>query len=483
MSARGAGGLVNPVILSGGVGTRLWPLSRELYPKQLLPLVSELTMLQETANRVTDRARFAPPLIVCNDEHRFIVAEQLRGIGAEPRAIVLEPEGRNTAPAAAVAALMLAREDDNALVLLLPSDHTIADVKGFYAAVETAAPAARAGALITFGMTPQTPETGYGYIRRGDPLAEAPGCHAVARFVEKPGASAAEAMLAEGGWLWNSGMFLFSAKSYLEELDRLHPGAVEACREAVERGRQDLDFFRLDAEAFAKSPAQSIDYAVMEHTGRAVVVPADIGWNDIGSWSALWEIGEKDAHGNVTIGETVLEDVRKSYLRTDGRLLTAVGVEGLLIVATEDAVLVAAKDRAQDVKALVERLKKSGSQHHVSHLKVFRPWGSYQSLDAGDRFQVKHLIVNPGAKLSLQKHNQRAEHWVVVHGTARVTRGEEVFDLGRNESTYIPLGVVHRLENPGNEPLSVIEIQSGDYLGEDDIVRFDDVYGRSEKLG
>ncbi len=278
-------------------------------------------------------------------------------------------------------------------------------------------------------------------------------------------------------------MFLFSANSYLEELDRLHPGAVEACREAVERGRQDLDFFRLDAEAFAKSPAQSIDYAVMEHTGRAVVVPADIGWNDIGSWSALWEIGEKDAHGNVTIGETVLEDVRNSYLRADGSLLTAVGVEGLLVVATQDAVLVAAKDRAQDVKALVERLKQSGSQHHVSHLKVFRPWGSYQSLDAGDRFQVKHLIVNPGAKLSLQKHNQRAEHWVVVHGTARVTRDEEVFDLGRNESTYIPLGVVHRLENPGNEPLSVIEIQSGDYLGEDDIVRLDDVYGRSEKLG
>ncbi len=470
---------IRPVILSGGVGMRLWPLSRALYPKQLLALVSESTMLQETARRVTGTGRFAAPLVVCNHEHRFIVAEQLREIGVEPRAIVLEPDGRNTAPAAAVAALMLAREDEAALLLLLPSDHAIADVEGFHAAVDAGVAAARAGSLVTFGMAPRKPESGYGYIQRGEPLAAGAGCYQVARFVEKPESAAARAMLDQGGWYWNSGMFLFSAASYLEELERLRPEIVAACRRAMEDGGADLEFFRLGEAAFAAAPSVSIDYAVMEHTARAVVVPADIGWSDVGSWSTLWELGAKDADGNVTRGETITEGVRDSYLRAEGCLLAAVGVRDLLIVATEDAVLVSSKDGAQDVRNLVARLKESGSEQHKSHRKVFRPWGSYQTVDAGERFQVKQLIVNPGAKLSLQKHNHRSEHWVVVQGAARVTRDDEILDLKVNQSTYIPRGAKHRLENLGSEPLRVIEIQSGDYLGEDDIVRFDDVYGRA----
>ena len=482
MSALPAGGrsaLIQPVILSGGVGTRLWPLSRALYPKQLLPLASERTMLQETARRVADPARFAPPLIVCNDEHRFIVAEQLREIGVVPAAIVLEPVGRNTAPAAAIAALMLQARAGEGPMLLLPSDHVIGDSAGFHAALDPAAAAARDGALATFGMAPTKVETGYGHIQRGAPLGDIAGCYRAARFVEKPAPELARSMLDEGDWYWNSGMFLFAAASYLEEIERLQPAILSACQAAVERGREDLDFFRLDRASFAQAPSISIDYAVMERTARAAVVPADIGWSDIGSWAALWELGEKDEAGNVMLGDTVAEQVRGSYLRTEGPLLAAIGVDDLLIVATADAVLVATKDRAQDVKTLVARLEAGGDDRHHSHLKVFRPWGSFQSLDAGEGFQVKHLTVNPGARLSLQKHDHRAEHWVVVQGIARVTRGEEVFDLKPNQSTYIPLGVRHRLENPGAEPVRVLEIQSGDYLGEDDIVRFDAVYGRS----
>ena len=474
-------GPIHPVIISGGMGTRLWPLSRALYPKQLLPLVSDDTLLQETARRVAAPERFAAPLVVCNDAHRFIVAEQLREIGITPAAIVLETDGRNTAPAAAVAALMLGRDDADALLLILPSDHVITDLERFHGAVEVAARAARDGALITFGMAPTKVETGYGYIRCGEPLDGEGRCHRVDRFVEKPQAAAARTMLAEGGWLWNSGMFLFTAGAYLEELERLQPAIVAACRAAIESGREDLDYFRLGAEAFGAAPSLSIDYAVMEHTKRAVVVPADIGWSDVGSWAALWELGDKDENGNVAIGETILEDVRDSYLRADGRLLAAIGVRDLLVVVTQDAVLVASRDAAQDVRKVVERLKASGSERHHTHLKVFRPWGSYQCLDAGERFQVKQLTVKPGARLSLQKHKHRAEHWVVVSGTARVTRGEEVFDLGPNQSTYIPVGTLHRLENPASEVLRVIEIQSGDYLGEDDIERFDDVYGRGAK--
>ena len=471
-------GLVHPVILSGGVGSRLWPLSRALYPKQLLPLVSDLTLLQQTAQRVADSARFAAPFVVCNHEHRFIVAEQLREIRMEPAAIVLEPEGRNTAPAAAVAALWLSRSDPDALLLLLPSDHVIGDLASFRAAIEVAKRAAAADKLVTFGMTPTRAETDYGYIGRGQPLDDVSGCYRVARFVEKPGAAAVRTMLDEGGWFWNSGMFLYSASSYLEELGRLRPEIVDACRRAVEGGRQDLNFFRLDEDAFRTSPSVSIDYAVMEQTARAAVVPADIGWHDVGSWLALWELGEKDGGGNVAIGETITEGVRNSYLRAEGRLLATIGVQDLIIVATEDAVLVASKDKAQDVKFIVERLKASGSGQHRSHVKVFRPWGSYRRLDAGEGFQVKQLAVKPGAQLSLQKHDHRAEHWVVVSGTARVTRGDETFDLEANQSTYIPIGVKHRLENRGPGILRVIEIQSGDYLGEDDIVRFEDTYGR-----
>ncbi len=472
--------LIQPVILSGGIGTRLWPLSRALYPKQLLPLASDRTMLQETARRVADPARFAPPLIVCNDEHRFIVAEQLREIGVTPDAIVLEPVGRNTAPAAAIAALMLRARGHEGPMLLLPSDHVIGDAAGFHAALDPAVAAARDGALVTFGMAPTKIETGYGHIQRGAALGDIAGCYRAARFVEKPAPELARSLLDEGGWYWNSGMFLFAPASYLEEIERLEPAILSACQAAIDTGREDLDFFRLDRETFAQAPSISIDYAVMERTERAAVVPADIAWSDIGSWTALWELGEKDGSGNVMLGDVVAEEVRDSYLRSEGPLVAAIGVEDLLIVATEDAVLVTTKERAQDVKSLVARLEAGGDDRHHTHLKVFRPWGSFQSLDVGEGFQVKHLTVNPGARLSLQKHEHRAEHWVVVQGTARVTRGEEVFDLKPSQSTYIPLGVMHRLENPGTEPVRVIEIQSGDYLGEDDIQRFDDVYGRSE---
>ena len=473
--------IIHPVILSGGVGTRLWPLSRALYPKQLLRLTSERTMLQDTLDRVADPDLFAPPLIVCNDEHRFIVAEQLREAGVSPEAILLEPEGRNTAPAAAVAALILQQRFGDVLFLLLPSDHVIARPAEFRAAVNIAAAAARDDALVTFGMKPDRPETGYGYIQKGEDWDRIPGCHRVESFVEKPDAAVAEDMLREGGWLWNSGMFLFSVQSYLAELDRHRPGIGNACRAAVEQGVDDLDFFRLDSKAFVKSPVDSIDYAVMEKTESAAVVPTSVGWSDVGSWSALWEIGDKDEHGNVVTGKVLTQDTGNSYLWSNKQLVAVIGVRDMVIVATEDAVLVAPMDRVQDVKRVVDRLKLEGSDQHVSHVKVFRPWGSYQSIDSGHHFQVKQLTVTPGARLSLQLHRRRAEHWVVVEGRARVTRGEEVFDLEPNQSTYIPVGMRHRLENPGQHILRVIEIQSGDYLGEDDIERFDDIYGRTDE--
>jgi len=470
--------IIHPVILSGGSGTRLWPLSRTLYPKQLLALAAERSMLQETAVRIADPERFAPPMVVCNEAHRFIIAEQLLEAGVVASTIVIEPEGRNTAPAAAAAAVILAREAADAIVMVLPSDHVIGDTAGFAAAVETAAKAAAAGALVAFGITPNAPETGYGYIERGAAWPGVDGAYRIARFVEKPDRESAEAFVEGGAHAWNSGMFVFRADRYLAELERHQPAIVTAARAAVEGGREDLDFFRLEATSFAASPSDSIDYAVMEKTKDAAVVPADIAWSDVGAWSALWELGGKDAAGNVTVGDVLAHDAAGSYLRSEGPMVAALGVEDLIVVATDDAVLVAARGRVQEVKALTERLAEAGRSEHESHTLVHRPWGSYQTVDAGERFQVKRIVVKPGRRLSLQKHAKRAEHWVVVSGTARVTRDKETFDLEPNQSTYIPVGTVHRLENPGTEPLHLIEVQSGDYLGEDDIVRLDDEYGR-----
>ena len=470
-------GRIHPVILSGGAGTRLWPMSRELYPKQVLALTSELSLLQETARRVAGEA-FAAPIIVSNDAHRFIIAEQLRQIGIAPETIVLEPVARNTAPAAAAAAAILSRRDPEALMLVLPSDHVIGETEAFRSAVGVAARATRAGRLVAFGITPSRPETGYGYIRRGAPMTGIDGAFSVGQFVEKPDSATAERYLAAGDWSWNSGMFLFPVRLFLEELARFEPAMVDAVTASVAAAKQDLDFVRLDEAALARSPSKSIDYAVMERTSAAAVVPASLAWSDVGAWSALWEIADKDADGNVELGDVMSVDVADSYLRGEGLLLAAIGLKDVVVIATRDAVLAASKDRVQDVKLIVERLKSAGRSEAVAHPVVYRPWGSYQTVDAGERFQVKRITVKPGGKLSLQKHAHRAEHWIVVNGTARVTCNDETLILRENESTYIPLGAVHRLENPSAEPLNLIEVQSGGYLGEDDIVRLEDVYGR-----
>ncbi len=468
---------ITPVVLSGGSGSRLWPLSRAGYPKQFHPLVDDHTMIQQTVERVSGED-FAAPLVICNEEHRFIVAEQLRQIGREPAAILLEPEGRNTAPAAALAALTLVAEDADAVMLVLPSDHVIGDEAGFRAAVARAAEVARAGHLVALGVEPDRPETGYGYIRVDGPLAGHDGAARIERFVEKPDLRTAEAFLAEGGYLWNSGIFVFSAAGYLEELARTRPAMVEACRAALAGARQDLTFTRVDAKAFKASPSDSIDYAVMEKTRNAAVVPIAFGWNDLGAWSALWDIGHKDGDGNVTRGDVLLHDTRDSYAHSDHPLVTVVGLEGVVVVATDDAVLVADRAKVQDVKTIVTRLKAEGREEHNLHTTVYRPWGCYRGIDRGERFQVKRITVQPGEKLSLQMHYHRAEHWIVVSGTALVTRGSEEFLLKENESTYISAGQTHRLENPGMLPLDLIEVQSGSYLGEDDIVRFEDSYQR-----
>ena len=472
---------IHPVLLSGGAGVRLWPMSRERFPKQLLNLTSDHSMIQETALRVADPACFAPPLVICNEEHRFVIAEQLREVAITPAGIILEPVGRNTAAAVAVAALRIAGTDPDALMLVLPADHLIRDVPAFRTVAAAAAAAAAAGFLVTFGITPTSPETGYGYIRRGAALAagEAGGAFRVAAFVEKPSRDKAQAYIYDGNYFWNSGMFLFPVAKVLAELERFVPEVLAACRKAVDGAVTDLDFCRLNAAAFTAAPGTSIDCAVMERTDSAVMVPADIGWTDVGAWSALWEVGTKDADGNVRIGDVLSHDSHNCYIRSETMLTAAVGMEDAIIVVTEDVVMVAARDRVAEIKALVEELKRRGRSEPVSHRKVHRPWGFYQSLHEGDRFQVKRLTVNPGARLSLQLHYHRAEHWVVVNGTALVTRGTDQVLLRENESIFIPLGTPHRLENPGRMPLNLIEVQSGAYLGEDDIIRLDDTYGRA----
>ncbi|MBA5607602.1 mannose-1-phosphate guanylyltransferase/mannose-6-phosphate isomerase [Duganella sp. FT3S] len=469
---------IYPVILSGGSGTRLWPLSRAVLPKQLLPLVTEQTMLQETALRLAGRPQLMQPLIVCGNDHRFLVAEQMREIGVAPLGILLEPVGRNTAPAVAAAAHYLQAIDPEAVMLVLPADHVIADVDAFYAAIEQALVPVADGALATFGIVPTAPETGYGYIQSGAGTG-APHCYKVDRFVEKPNLETAQGFVAAGNYYWNSGMFLFRAAAYLGELRQFAPAIADASAAAVAQGYRDLDFCRLDEAAFTACPSDSIDYAVMEHTRHAVVVPASIGWSDVGSWSALWEVQQSDENGNVVRGDVYLDDVAGSLVRAESRIVAVVGVQDLVVVETADAVLVTHKDQVQRVKQIVDHLKAEGRSEHLHHTRVYRPWGCYEGIDMGERFQVKRITVNPGGKLSLQMHHHRAEHWVVVSGTARVTCGDQVSLLTENESTYIPIGMNHRLENPGKVPLHLIEVQSGSYLGEDDIVRFEDVYQRA----
>jgi mannose-1-phosphate guanylyltransferase/mannose-6-phosphate isomerase len=470
---------IYPVILSGGAGTRLWPLSRAVLPKQLLPLVADKTMLQETALRVSGLPGLMAPLVVCGNDHRFMVAEQLRAAGITPLGILLEPVGRNTAPAVAAAAHYLKSIDPEAVMLVLPADHVIENREAFKEAVLRAAEMVKGGGLATFGIVPKSPETGYGYIRRGAPLAACDDCYQVERFVEKPDLATAQAFLADGGYYWNSGMFMFAAERYLAELGKFAPEIAAAADKAVHTGYRDLDFCRLDETAFAACPSDSIDYAVMEHTQDAVVVPADIGWSDVGSWSALWEVQQHDENGNAKRGDVYLDGVKNSLVRAESRIVAVVGVEDIVVVETQDAVLVAHKDQVQRVKQVVDHLKSKERTEHLHHTRVYRPWGHYEGIDAGDRFQVKRITVKPGEKLSLQMHHHRAEHWVVVSGTARVTCGDKVSLLSENESTYIPIGMNHRLENPGKLPLHIIEVQSGSYLGEDDIVRFEDIYKRS----
>jgi mannose-1-phosphate guanylyltransferase/mannose-6-phosphate isomerase len=471
-------GQIYPVVLSGGSGTRLWPMSRASYPKQLLPLTSSHSMIQDTVLRFADWPGAADPLIVCNNDHRFIIAEQLRALNMEAAEIVLEPMGRNTAPAVAVAAHLLLQRDENAVMVVLPADHAITNLAEFHKALATAKAVAGKGNLVTFGIKPQSAHTGYGYIKQSKALRGHDGCFSVERFVEKPDADTAAAYLAEGGYSWNSGIFVFRADRYLEELAKFHPETAALAEEATERAQRDLDFLRLDGDSFAACTSISIDYAVMERTKRAAVIPVDMGWSDVGSWEALWDVGSRDHHGNVVNGDVIAVDVKNSYIRAQKSMIAAIGLENMLVVETPDAVLVAPLDRSQDVRLIVDELKRQGRDEHDTHVRHYRPWGFYESINDGERYQVKHLQVKPNATLSLQMHHHRAEHWVVVRGTARVTCGDEIKLLSENESVYIPIGTAHRLENPGKVPLDIIEVQSGAYLGEDDIVRFEDIYNR-----
>jgi len=466
---------VFPVILSGGAGTRLWPLSREMYPKQLLALTSQYSMLQDTALRLAGIAQARPPIVVCNEAHRFTVAEQLRALNMLPSAILLEPVGRNTAPAVALAALKALELEAEATLVVAPADHVIRDVRIFQQAAAVAAGLAEDGKLVTFGIVAHAPETGYGYIRRG----VGPGpAYPVAQFIEKPPIEIAEQFVASGDYFWNSGMFVFKASKYLSELAAFAPDILEAATAAYRAAKVDLDFMRIDKAAFEACRSESIDYAVMERTKVAVVLPLDAGWSDVGSWSSLFDALHSDEDGNVLQGDVLVHDTHDCYVHSTSRLVTAVGMDDHIIVETKDAVLVAPKGRVQDVKELVAALRKAGRSESAWHREVYRPWGSYDSIDDGDRFQVKRLTLKPGGMLSLQMHHHRAEHWIVVQGTARVTCGDKTFLLSENESTFVPIGATHRIENPGKVALHIVEVRSGTYLGEDDIVRYEDHYGR-----
>ena len=470
-----------PVILAGGTGSRLWPLSRTLYPKQFMALDGKETMLQATLQRL-DGMETEPAIVISNEEHRFIVAEQLRLTGSTLGAIILEPVGRNTAPAAAMAALEAINTSEDPLLLIMAADHVIGDAAAFQQTVRAAIPYAQSGKLVAFGMVPTAAETGYGYIRAGEMASrskdEAMTAFPVDEFVEKPDAETARTYLESGQYFWNSGIFLFKATRYLEELEAHHPDILSACRAAMKHTSRDLEFHRVDQEHFEACPSNSIDYAVMEKTSDAYVMPLNLQWNDIGSWSALWDIADKDTNNNVVKGDILLNETSNCYINTSDKLVATVGLENTVIVNTKDALLVATKDKVQNVKNIVEALKSDNRSEYYNHLEVYRPWGKYESIDTGPRYQVKRITVKPGAKLSLQMHHHRAEHWVVVSGTARVHKDEEIILLTENQSIYIPLGTTHSLENPGKISLELIEVQSGSYLGEDDIVRFEDVYGR-----
>ncbi|MDV6340825.1 mannose-1-phosphate guanylyltransferase/mannose-6-phosphate isomerase [Nitrosomonas sp. Is24] len=479
---------LTPIILSGGSGTRLWPLSREKYPKQLLPLINEDSLLQATVRRMDGLSgvQLNVPMVVCNEEYRFVIAEQLRVMDRKG-SILLEPFGRNTAPALTLAALATLREGDDPILLVMPSDHVIMDVESFQAAVLAGMSQAMDGRIVTFGITPDAPETGYGYIQSGELIEQGKTAYHIARFVEKPDLPTAQTYLDAGNYLWNSGLFMMRASVWLSAIGKCRSDILTACQAAWDQGLADGDFLRVDKQAFEQCPSDSIDYAVMERIARqesdlpgGVVIPLTAGWSDIGAWSSLWQVLPKDDAGNVAKGDVLLNDCKNTLAISESRLVTCVGIENVIVVETPDAVLVVHKDKTQDVKLVVDMLKQQGRPEGKLHRKVFRPWGWYDGIDVGERFQVKRIVVKPGAALSLQMHHHRAEHWVVVRGTARVTRNKDVYLVSENESTYIPLGTSHRLENPGCVPLEMIEIQSGSYLGEDDIVRFEDIYGRKE---
>ena len=469
--------LIHPVVLSGGAGSRLWPVSRHLKPKQFHSVASDKTMFAETISRLDD-ARFAAPMVLCNEDHRFLVAEEFRAAQIKSGTIVLEPTPRNTAPAIAAAALILSKSDPDTLMAALSSDHVISDVPAFHACVDRAAKAAISGQLVTFGISPTRPETGYGYIQAGGPLEGHDDAFNISRFVEKPDQQTAQQYFDAGTYYWNSGMFLFRASDFLAELEMHAPDVLVSCKKAVDQMTESNGFYSLEKSSFETAPSISIDYAVMEKTNRATVIPSSIGWSDVGSWMSLHQLETPDENGNVSVGDIVLYETKNSYIRTDTQLITAIGVENMIVVATDDAILIAPSDRDQDVRVAVDTLKQQGRSQAVAHSYVSRPWGSYKNLQVGDDFLVKEITVSPGVQLSLQYHNHRAEHWVVVEGSARVTNGDDVFDLKANQSTYIPVGVIHRLENTGTTPLRLIEVQTGDLISEDDIVRVEDDFGR-----